>query len=121
MSAGCLLEKNVRWLQQLEAELDAEGLDVRFTIVGEGGEREWLSRHMLRAVFTGVLRGEALADAYAQMDIFAFPSETETVGSAVQEAMASGVPPVVMATGGQRFIVDAGLTAIVARRPAGVQ
>ncbi len=109
------VEKNVRWLQQLEAEFDAEGLDVRFTIVGEGSEREWLSRHMLRAAFTGVLRGEALADAYAQMDVFAFPSETDTVGSAVQEAMASGVPPVVMATGGQRFIVDAGLTAVVAR------
>lgn len=50
------VEKNVRLLQALEAALDAEGLDARFTIVGEGSEREWLQRHMLRADFTGVLR-----------------------------------------------------------------
>ena len=107
-------EKNVRLLRALEAKLDAEGLDVRFTIVGDGSERGWLQRHMRRAEFTGVLLGSALADAYAQMDIFAFPSETDTVGSVVLEAMASGVPPVVMATGGQRFIVEAGQTAVVA-------
>ena len=75
---------------------------MRFTIVGAGSEREWLRRHMLRAEFAGVLRGDALADAYAQMDIFAFPSETDTAGNAVLEAMASGVPAVVMAPGGQR-------------------
>ena len=105
----------MRLLRALEIELDAEGLDVRFTIVGDGSERDWLQRHMRRAEFTGVLLGSALADAYAQMDIFAFPSETDTVGNVVLEAMASGVPPGVMATGGQRFIVDAGQTAIVAR------
>ena len=86
-------EKNVRLLQAVESELDAEGLDVRFTIVGDGSEREWLRQNMLRAEFTGVLRGDALADAYAQMDIFAFPSETDTVGNVVLEAMASACPP----------------------------
>ncbi|HKY22248.1 MAG TPA: glycosyltransferase [Vicinamibacterales bacterium] len=108
------VEKNVRLLQALEAELDAEGLDVRFTIVGDGSEREWLQRHMLRAEFTGVLRGDALARAYAQMDIFAFPSETDTVGNVVLEAMASGVPVVAMAGGGPRFVVEPERTAIVA-------
>jgi glycosyltransferase involved in cell wall biosynthesis len=108
------VEKNVRLLREIEAELDAEGLDVRFTIVGDGSEREWLIRNMLRAEVTGVLRGDALANAYAQMDIFVAPSEIDTGGNAVLEAMASGVPPVVMATGGQRFIVKAGETAVVA-------
>ena len=72
---------------------------------------------MLRAEFTGVLRGDTLADAYAQMDIFAFPSETDTAGNAVLEAMASGVPAVVMVTGGQRFVVETERTAIVADGP----
>jgi len=108
------VEKNVRLLQAVEAELDAEGLDVRFTIIGDGSEREWLQRHMLRAEFTGVLRSEALAQAYAQMDIFAFPSETDTVGNVVLEAMASGVPVVARAKGGPRFVVEPGRTAIVA-------
>ena len=108
------VEKNVSLLPALEAALDAEGLDVRFTIVGEGSEREWLQRHMLCADFTGDLRGEALAAAYAQMDIFAFPSETDTVGNVVLEAMASGVPVVAMASGGPRFMVGAGPSAIIA-------
>lgn len=116
-------EKNVRLLHALEAELDAEGLDVRFTVVGDGSEREWLRQNMLRAELTGVLRGPALADAYAQMDIFAFPSETDTVGNVVLEAMASGVPPVVMATGGPRFVVGSsigsGRAAIVANGERG--
>ena len=110
-------EKNVRLLQEVESQLDSEGLDVRFTLAGDGSEAEWLRQHMLRAEFTGVLRGEALADAYAQMDIFAFPSETDTVGNAVLEAMASGVPAVVMAAGGQRFVVETEQTAIVADGP----
>ena len=108
------VEKNVRLLQAVEAELDAEGLDVRFTIVGDGSEREWLQKHMLRAELTGVLRGEDLADAYAQMDIFAFPPETDTVGNVVLEAMASGVPVVAMARGGHRFIVEHDQTALIA-------
>ena len=87
---------------------------MRFTIVGDGAEREWLQRNMMRAEFTGVLRGEALAQAYAQMDIFAFPSETDTVGNVVLEAMASGVPAVVMSGGGPKFMVEPGRTAIVA-------
>jgi glycosyltransferase involved in cell wall biosynthesis len=107
-------EKNVRLLRDIEAELDGEGLDVRFTIVGDGSERQWLRRNMLRAELTGVLRGDALANAYAQMDVFVFPSDIDTGGNAVLEAMASGVPPVVMAAGGQRFFVEAGETAVVA-------
>ena len=101
-------------LQAVESELDAEGLDVRFTFVGDGSEREWLRRHMLRAEFAGVLSGDALADACAQMDVFACPSATDTAGNGVLEAMASGVPGVVMAPGGQRFVVNEGQSAIIA-------
>ena len=112
---GCLsAETNVRLLQAIEAELDAEGLDVRFTIVGDGSEREWLQRNMLRAEFAGALHGEALARAYAQMDIFAFPSETDTVANVVLEAMASGVPVVTMASCGPVFADETSRAAIIA-------
>jgi glycosyltransferase involved in cell wall biosynthesis len=107
-------ERNVRLLHAVESALDAEGLDARFTIVGDGDGRQWLRQHLLRAEFTGVLRGEALADAYAQMDVLAYPSEVNTESSVVLEAMASGVPVVVMSSGGQRFVVDAGRSGIVA-------
>lgn len=102
-------EKNVRALAALERAILAQGnQDVRFTIVGDGSERAWLEQTMTRATFAGTLRGDALAEAYANMDVFAFPSETETVGNVVLEAMASGVPVVAMQRGGHRFIVDRG-------------
>ena len=88
--------------------------NVRFLIVGGGGERAWLEKALPTARFTGVLTGEALARAYASMDIFAFPSRTDTFGNVVQEAMASGVPAVVTDAGGPRYIVNHGVTGWVA-------
>jgi phosphatidylinositol alpha 1,6-mannosyltransferase len=109
-------EKSVRVLADVEQALVNGGhTDVRFTIVGEGSERQWLERRMIHATFTGVLRGEALAAAYADMDIFAFPSETETVGNVVLEAMASGVPVVAMAKGGPKFITKSRRSALLVR------
>jgi glycosyltransferase involved in cell wall biosynthesis len=108
-------EKNVRLLPAVEAALREAGVSgVRFTIVGDGNEREWLRARMTAAEFTGVLRGDALSTAYANMDLFVFPSETETVGNVVLEAMASGVPVVAMARGGPRFITEHGRSAVLA-------
>src|SRR3546814_16500665 len=36
--------------------------------------------------------GEDLARAYAQADVFVFPSRTDTFGNTILEALASGVP-----------------------------
>jgi glycosyltransferase involved in cell wall biosynthesis len=67
------------------------------------------------AELPGVLRGEALAEAYAGMGLFLFPSRTDTFGNVVQEAMASGAPAIVSNAGGPRFIVQHGVTGYVAR------
>jgi glycosyltransferase involved in cell wall biosynthesis len=108
-------EKNLRLLPRVAAALDAAGIrDFRFQITGAGSERAWLERHLPHARFTGVLTGRPLAEAYANMDVFAFPSRTDTYGNVVQEAMASGVPAVVSDAGGPRFLVRHGETGWIA-------
>jgi phosphatidylinositol alpha 1,6-mannosyltransferase len=110
------VEKNIRFLVDLEQSLVQSGLtNFRFLIVGQGAEEPWLKANLWRADFTGVLKGEALAQAYANMDVFAFPSRTDTYGNVVLEAHASGVPAVVTESGGPRFIIRAEETGFVAR------
>lgn len=83
-------EKNVRFLKDLEVALQAAGVPpFRFLIVGDGSEREWLAANLAAADFPGILRGHALAEAYANMDVFTFPSRTDTFGNVVLEAFAS--------------------------------
>lgn len=109
------VEKNVALLARVQTELEARGIrDFRFRIVGQGAEEGWLREHLPRAEFTGVLRGEALARAYAGMDVFLFPSHTDTFGNVVLEAMASGVPAVVTPDGGPRWLVQEGRTGFIA-------
>lgn len=110
-------EKNVRLLARIESELLGFGCqDIRFTIIGAGSEQEWLRQSMQTAVFTGVLRGEALAGAYANLDLFIFPSTTDTFGNVVLEAQASGVPAIVSAGGGPKYLIRPEQTGFIARR-----
>ncbi len=99
-------EKNVRMLAELEKKLLAAGqTNFKFLVVGEGDERGFLEKNMSRVEVTGFLEGERLSAAYANMDVFVFPSETETFGNVVQEANASGVPAIVTDQGGPKYIV----------------
>lgn len=110
------VEKNVALLAQVQRQLTGLGItNFRFLIVGQGAEENWLREHLPGAEFPGVLRGEALAEAYANMDLFAFPSHTDTFGNVVLEALASGVPAIVTPDGGPSSIVREGETGLVAR------
>lgn len=105
------VEKNVALLVDVQRELEQLGLDrFRFLIVGHGNEEKWLREHLPGAEFTGVLKGNALAEAYANMDLFVFPSHTDTFGNVVLEALASGVPAIVTPDGGPASIVRDGVT-----------
>lgn len=108
-------EKNVRLLAKLEKRLLELGkTNFKFLIVGEGTEKDWLEKNMQTAEFTGYLEGEKLAEAYANLDVFIFPSETDTFGNVTQEAMASGVPAIVTGQGGPKFVIKDGETGFVA-------
>ncbi|HEY8559800.1 MAG TPA: glycosyltransferase [Pyrinomonadaceae bacterium] len=108
-------EKNVRLMADLERKLIEKGkTNFKFLIVGEGNEREWLEKNMRQAEFTGFLDGEKLSEAYANMDVFLFPSETDAFGNVAQEANASGVPAIVTNQGGPKFIIKHGESGFVA-------
>lgn len=111
-------EKNVRMLAEIEkALLDAGKSNFKFLIVGEGNERDFLEKNLKHAEFTGFLDGEALSEAYANMDVFIFPSETDAFGNVAQEANASGVPAIVTNQGGPKFIIQHGATGFIAENP----
>ena len=113
-------EKNVRFFVQLQAALETSGMTkYRLVMVGEGSERKWLESNLNRAELPGVLRGDALANAFADMDAFVFPSETDTFGLVILEAMASGVPVVVAKGGGPQFQVQEGENGFIREGAAG--
>ncbi|MDQ6787085.1 MAG: glycosyltransferase [Acidobacteriota bacterium] len=109
-------EKNVRFLAKVDAALQKAGVsDYRFIIVGEGNESDWLRHNIKNIRLTGVLHGEELARAYADMDLVVFPSKTDAFGNVALEAMASGVPSVVMPEGGPKFLIEHGTNGFIAR------
>jgi glycosyltransferase involved in cell wall biosynthesis len=104
------VEKNVRAFVDLQARLESAGQrDFQLVLVGDGRERGWLRRHLPQAEMPGILHGEQLAAAYAGMDAFVFPSQTDTFGLVILEAMASGVPVLVGPETGARVGIEDGV------------
>jgi len=104
------VEKNVALLPRIDAGLRARGVAVEWAVIGHGAEEALLREKLGDAAVLGVLRGEDLARAYADMDLFVFPSHTDTFGNVVLEALASGVPAIVTPDGGPAHIVQEGVT-----------
>lgn len=65
--------------------------DLRCVCVGDGPLREALVAKHRFVHFAGVREDDDLAAHYASADILLFPSETETFGNVLLEAMASGL------------------------------
>lgn len=99
-------EKRLDWLYAPITRIPG----VRLAIIGSGpAERPLRERFSgTPTVFTGYLRGVELIAAYASADVFAFPSDTETLGFVAMEAMASGVPVVGARAGGVPDIIRHG-------------
>ncbi len=85
---------------------------VALTIIGDGALRDDLERQFAGTGthFMGYLYGKDLARAYASADVFTFTGPCETFGQVVQEAMASGLPAVVVNQGGVGDLVAHGET-----------
>lgn len=109
----------VGYVGRLAPEKRVERLDrvaripgARLVVVGDGPSRGGLERTVrgTDARLLGRLDGDALADAYAALDVFVHTGTNETFGQTLQEAMASGVPVVAPAAGGPIDVVAEGET-----------
>jgi glycosyltransferase involved in cell wall biosynthesis/predicted metal-dependent phosphoesterase TrpH len=100
-------EKGVELLA--DAFLVAHSRDPRLRLVlaGGGPEEGYLRERLGEAAeFLGWLKGDDLARAYADADVFLFPSQTDTYGQVVVEAQASGVPVLAVRAGGPADLID---------------
>jgi glycosyltransferase involved in cell wall biosynthesis len=99
-------EKGIERLKAVLREVPG----TRLAIVGDGPARRNLEREFsgTPTVFTGLLHGEDLAAAFASADAFLFPSTTETLGIAMIEALASGLPVVAARSGASQEVVSEG-------------
>lgn len=84
-------EKNLQLAVSCFERLKSLHPTARFVLVGDGPMRSRLTERHPDYIFTGIQRGERLAEHYASGDLFLFPSKTDTFGNVVTEAMASGL------------------------------
>lgn len=105
-------EKNLKLLAEAFTRLCRERHDVSLVVVGDGPYLAELKGALsgLPAYFPGYKKGAELAAHYASADLFVFPSRTDTLGQAVIEAQASGLPVLVSEVGGPREVMDDGVT-----------
>ncbi len=119
LSAGEVDRPLLLYVGRLSAEKEVARIRVlldeipttRLAIVGDGPARADLEQHFAGrdVVFTGYLKGQELASAFASADLFVFPSRTETLGLVLLEAMAAGCAAIAPRSGGITDVITAGV------------
>jgi glycosyltransferase involved in cell wall biosynthesis len=108
-------EKNLDIIVAATKRLAEWRLPVRPIFVGDGPYLAEMKKLLPDAIFTGYLRNEDLATAYASSDFFCFPSTTDTFGNVVLEAHACALPVIVSDVGGPRDLIEDGADGYITR------
>lgn len=87
---------------------------VKALVVGEGPESAAFAEKLSTGHFTGHLKGDKLARAYASADIFFNPSITETFGNVTLEAMACATTPLCANAAGSASLIEHETTGLLA-------
>jgi glycosyltransferase involved in cell wall biosynthesis/predicted metal-dependent phosphoesterase TrpH len=114
-------EKGVELLAETFLAARARDERLHLMVAGGGPEQERLASLLgTDASFLGWLQGGELAQAYADADVFLFPSSTDTFGQVILEAQASGLPVLAVAEGGPLSLIDDGSTGLLREASAPV-
>ena len=113
-------EKNIDFIiKSLQKLLESRDV-ICLVIAGGGPERKNLGILVQeqnldnKVLFTGFVARSDVSKVYSDSDIFAFASNTETQGLTVPEAMATGLPVVVMKDPAFEEIIKDGETGLIA-------
>jgi glycosyltransferase involved in cell wall biosynthesis len=80
------------------------------TVVGDGPYLNELKSKYKKVNFVGYKFGKELASYYAENDVFCFPSQTDTFGIVIIEALCNGLPVAAYRVTGPQDIVEYGVT-----------
>ena len=100
------VEKNI----EAFLSLDLPGTKL---VMGDGPERLALQARFPAAVFVGYKFGAELAAHLAAVDVFTFPSRTDTFGLVLLEALACGVPVAAYPVTGPIDVIENGTTGVL--------
>jgi glycosyltransferase involved in cell wall biosynthesis len=100
-------EKNISAFLNLPCDLGDK------IVVGDGPQLEYLKKNYPNVLFTGYKFGEDLAEAYANAEVFVFPSLTDTHGIVMTEANACGTPVAAYYVQGPKDYIINGLNGYV--------
>ena len=103
-------EKNLAVLTQAFDAIRRAVPRAKLVMVGDGPQRAELQARWPDAVFAGQRIGNDLSAHYASVDLFLFPSITETFGNVTPEAMASGLPVVAFDYAAAAQIIQHGIS-----------
>jgi len=122
---GCvgylLPEKGQAFLVKALPSLLAKHPATKLILAGDGPCRTELEAYCKangladKVIFAGFIT--EIAQAYAALDVFVFPSIAEPLGTSLLAAMAWGLPVVAVASGGVPEYVESGKTGLLVERP----
>ncbi len=104
--------KNVMYLAKAVAQVLSQHEHAKFLLVGDGESHKGMMDYFTengvdsQVIAPGALKGQALVDAYAAMDVFAFTSFTDTQGLVLAECMCAGAPPIALDAPGARDVIE---------------
>ncbi len=98
-------EKGIFDLPEIIAQVKQSVPDIRIVIAGCGPDEDELKQQLSEALFLGWIDKKLMAQLYASLDLFVFPSRFDTFGNVVLESFVYGMPVIAYNCKGPKDII----------------